>query len=217
MIAFYIWAPYPNILGIGDRIAFLQQAWLFPLVLWLLHPPQHAGGPKFKASPETVFAARLQGRPTLVAVTGSAHKRKSEEPEKAEAPFCFKLLNDGRLWNFFTRRHRFHDSAQTNKEKVPLGIWPFYHWKPVPFLAIVLCRNKAVLWRDWRARIDSQVFCVTHFPDRQGIRGISENLFFSSRIWILWSNFLLLSNVRNEQRKVQWIWGSNIRAMVYFG
>ena len=27
---FYIWAPYPNILGIGDRIAFLQQAWLFP-------------------------------------------------------------------------------------------------------------------------------------------------------------------------------------------
>ena len=41
-------------------------------------------------------------------------------------------------------------------------------WEFDPFiienLCQFLCRNKAVLWRDWRARIDSQVFCVTHFP-----------------------------------------------------
>ena len=149
----------------GDRRSdcFFAASVVVSLVLWLLHPPNTREVPSLSLARNS-FCSSPPGKADISCCHRLSTQEKKWGARESGSTICFKLLNDGRLWNFFTRRHRFHDSAQTNKEKVHLGIWPFYHWKPVPFLAIVLCRNEAVLWRDWRARIDSQVFCVTHFP-----------------------------------------------------
>ena len=107
----------------------------------------------FTATVVKPYFLTFHGRRTLAAATGIAQKKKWGA-RKCGSTICLKHVNHGRLWVFFTRRHRLHVSASTNKEKAPWAIRLYYHANREPSFAIVLCTNMVVLRRDWRAPID---------------------------------------------------------------
>ena len=129
-------------------------------------------------------------------------KEKKWGAREGGSTICLKHVNHGKLWVFFTRRHRLHVSAPTNKEKAPLTIWLYYHAKREPSFAIVLCTNMAVRLTTWL----ESTYWLTSLPcytlsNRQGVRGISGGRFFSSYIWIFdqISNYCPMSETIKER------------------
>ena len=148
---------------------------------WLSHPPNTR-----KVASSSLAGNSFYSSHPRKADISCCHQHSTKEKKwtvrEGGGTICVKHINHGKLWVFFTRRHRLHVSAQTNKEKAS---WQFdsiimqnvsHHlrlfcapiWASYDVIGEHLLINKSTI-----------LHTINH---RQGIRGISGGRFFSSDI-----------------------------------